>query len=45
MKPPSEVFPKRKAAEFDQSGRPFHYLFYTGRPNFYEVLHVILIYF
>lgn len=40
MKPPEEVFPQRKAAEFDETGRPFHFLFYTGRPNFYQVLHV-----
>lgn len=39
MKPPEEVFPQRKAAEFDETGRPFHFLFYTGRPNFYQVLH------
>ncbi|XP_042892978.1 28S ribosomal protein S9, mitochondrial-like [Penaeus japonicus] len=39
MKHPTEVFPKRKAAEFDESGRPFHTLFYTGRPAFYQVLH------
>lgn len=41
MKHPSEVFPKRKAAEFDESGRPFHTLFYTGRPSYYQVLHDI----
>ncbi|XP_018570563.1 28S ribosomal protein S9, mitochondrial [Anoplophora glabripennis] len=39
MKPPEEVFPQRKAAEFDETGRPHHFLFYTGRPNFYQVLH------
>ncbi|XP_076063764.1 small ribosomal subunit protein uS9m-like isoform X1 [Oratosquilla oratoria] len=39
MKHPFEVFPKRKAAEFDESGRPFHTLFYTGRPTYYQVLH------
>lgn len=41
MKHPTEVFPKRKAAEFDESGRPFHTLFYTGRPAYYQVLHDI----
>lgn len=40
MKPPEEVFPQRKAAEFDETGRPHHFLFYTGRPNFYQILHV-----
>ncbi|XP_050300757.1 28S ribosomal protein S9, mitochondrial [Anthonomus grandis grandis] len=39
MKPPEEVFPQRKAAEFDETGRPYHYLFYTSRPNFYGTLH------
>lgn len=40
MKPPEEVFPARKAAEFDETGRPHHSMFYTGRPNFFQVLHV-----
>uniref|UniRef100_A0A131XA00 Small ribosomal subunit protein uS9m n=1 Tax=Hyalomma excavatum TaxID=257692 RepID=A0A131XA00_9ACAR len=39
MKPPGDVFPREKAAQFDYSGRPFHYLFYTTRPNYYNVLH------
>uniref|UniRef100_G3MP64 Small ribosomal subunit protein uS9m n=1 Tax=Amblyomma maculatum TaxID=34609 RepID=G3MP64_AMBMU len=39
MKPPEDVFPREKAAQFDYTGRPFHYLFYTTRPNYYEVLH------
>lgn len=38
MKPPEEVFPPRKAAEFDESGRPHHSFFYTGKPNFYQLL-------
>uniref|UniRef100_A0A1B0GQ54 Uncharacterized protein n=1 Tax=Phlebotomus papatasi TaxID=29031 RepID=A0A1B0GQ54_PHLPP len=41
MKPPEEVFPARKAAEFDETGRPHHSMFYTGRPNFFQVLHDI----
>lgn len=40
MKPPEDVFPQRKAAEFDETGRPYHFLFYTGRANFYQILHV-----
>ncbi|PVD28404.1 hypothetical protein C0Q70_10991 [Pomacea canaliculata] len=39
LKHPYEVFPKRKAAEFGQDGRPFHSLFFTGKPNFYSLLH------
>lgn len=40
MRPPEEVFPERKAAEFDESGRPHHFLFYTSKPSFYQLLHV-----
>ncbi|KAJ0174075.1 hypothetical protein K1T71_010221 [Dendrolimus kikuchii] len=39
MKPPEEVFPARKAAEFDEAGRPHHFLFYTGKPNFFKLLY------
>jgi len=39
MKPPEEIFPKQKAAEFDAEGRPFHPFFYTLKPNFYEVVY------
>ncbi|KAL3194154.1 hypothetical protein MRX96_016295 [Rhipicephalus microplus] len=39
MKPPEDVFPREKAAQFDYSGRPFHYLFYTTKPHYYGVLH------
>lgn len=40
MKPPQEVFPPRKKVQFDQTGRPFHYMFFTNFPNFYEMCHV-----
>jgi small subunit ribosomal protein S9 len=40
MKPPELVFPPKKAAEFDESGRPHHSLFYTLNPNFYQLVHV-----
>jgi small subunit ribosomal protein S9 len=42
MKPPSEVFPQRKAAEFDETGRPHHALFYTGKANFFKLLYDIV---
>ncbi|EDW81380.1 uncharacterized protein Dwil_GK11052 [Drosophila willistoni] len=42
MKSPDEVFPARKAAEFDETGRPFHSMFYTGNPNFFQLLHDIV---
>uniref|UniRef100_A0A182N8V7 28S ribosomal protein S9, mitochondrial n=1 Tax=Anopheles dirus TaxID=7168 RepID=A0A182N8V7_9DIPT len=38
MKPPEEFIPRKKGAEFDETGRPFHTLFYTGRPNFFQLL-------
>ncbi|KAG5682128.1 hypothetical protein PVAND_011504 [Polypedilum vanderplanki] len=39
MKPPEKVFPGRKAAEFDETGRPYSFLFYTGKPNFFQLLY------
>ncbi|XP_058452315.1 small ribosomal subunit protein uS9m [Malaya genurostris] len=42
MKPPELVIPQRKAAEFNQSGRPFHSMFYTGRPNYCKLLFQIV---
>ncbi|KAL5274096.1 MRPS9 family protein [Megaselia abdita] len=42
MKAPEEIFPSRKAAEFDETGRPFHSMFYTGKPNFFQLLHNIV---
>ncbi|XP_055921116.1 28S ribosomal protein S9, mitochondrial [Eupeodes corollae] len=42
MKSPDQVFPARKAAEFDETGRPFHSMFYTGRPNFFKLLYDIV---
>lgn len=44
MKPPEEIFPSRKAAEFDEAGRPHHFLFYTGKPNFYKLLYDVVEY-
>lgn len=40
MKHPDEIYPKRKAAEFDVNGRPYHSLFYTSKPNYYTLMHV-----
>ncbi|XP_073981102.1 small ribosomal subunit protein uS9m-like isoform X2 [Rhodnius prolixus] len=39
MKPPPIIFPARKDAQFDEAGRPFHFLFYTGKPNYFNILH------
>uniref|UniRef100_A0A2M4CVP0 Putative 28s ribosomal protein s9 mitochondrial n=1 Tax=Anopheles darlingi TaxID=43151 RepID=A0A2M4CVP0_ANODA len=42
MKHPEEFIPKTKGAEFDETGRPFHPLFFTGRPNFFQLLYDIV---
>jgi len=39
MRHPSQVFPKKKAPQFGWDGRPFHPLFYTGKPQFNQLLH------
>lgn len=40
MKTPEQVFPQRKAAEFDATGRPYHSMFYTGKAHFFKLLFV-----
>lgn len=40
MKPPEEVFPPRKAPQFDRTGRPLVLFFYAKLPNFYSLCHV-----
>uniref|UniRef100_A0A8C1HTQ1 Small ribosomal subunit protein uS9m n=2 Tax=Cyprinus carpio TaxID=7962 RepID=A0A8C1HTQ1_CYPCA len=38
MKHPDEIFPKQTAIQWDAEGRPFHFLFYTGRQSYYSLL-------
>ncbi|XP_012135049.2 mitochondrial ribosomal protein S9 isoform X1 [Megachile rotundata] len=38
---PSKLYASRKEAEFDESGRPHHFLYYTTKPNYYNILHKI----
>lgn len=45
MKPPITMFPKEKAAQFDDSGRPFSPFFYTNYPNYFKALHTLANYF
>jgi len=33
MKPPAQIFPRQKDAEFDVDGRPYQAFFYTQKPN------------
>ncbi|XP_034939656.1 28S ribosomal protein S9, mitochondrial [Chelonus insularis] len=42
MDAPERIFPPKKAAQFDHTGRPYHSLFYTMKPNFYSVLYDIV---
>ncbi|RWS25972.1 28S ribosomal protein S9-like protein [Leptotrombidium deliense] len=41
MYPPELIYEKKKEAEFDIQGRPHHQMFYTGKPNYYKLLHDI----
>ncbi|KAI8792059.1 28S ribosomal protein S9, mitochondrial [Biomphalaria glabrata] len=41
LKNPYEIYPKRKAAEFTFEGRPFHWLYFTTSPNYYNILYDI----
>ncbi|KAM7542552.1 hypothetical protein Aperf_G00000002049 [Anoplocephala perfoliata] len=39
LKPPEEVYPGKKKLQFGRTGRPFHDLYYTGKPAYFEVMH------
>ncbi|XP_053722218.1 28S ribosomal protein S9, mitochondrial [Synchiropus splendidus] len=39
MKNPEEIFPQQRAVQWDASGRPFHFLFYTGKQSYYSLMH------
>lgn len=39
MKHPEQIFPKQKAIQWGEDGRPFHYLFYTGKQSYYSLMH------
>ncbi|KAI4797903.1 hypothetical protein KUCAC02_024758, partial [Chaenocephalus aceratus] len=41
MKHPEEIFPRQKAVQWGEDGRPFHFLFYTGRQAYYSLMHDI----
>lgn len=42
MKPPEEVYPKQKSAEFDGEGRPLHPFYYTTKPNYSQALYDVV---
>ena len=39
MKPPEEVFPLQRSAEFDYAGRPHHPFYYTLKPLYIQTLY------
>ncbi|XP_008151632.1 28S ribosomal protein S9, mitochondrial [Eptesicus fuscus] len=39
MKHPEQIFPKQKTTQWGEDGRPFHYLFYTGKQSYYSLMH------
>ncbi|CAH2223290.1 28S ribosomal S9, mitochondrial [Pelobates cultripes] len=39
MKHPEELFPKRRAIQWGEDGRPLHFLFYTGKQSYYSLMH------
>ncbi|KAM4601665.1 small ribosomal subunit protein uS9m-like [Polymixia lowei] len=39
MKHPEEVFPRQRAVQWGADGRPFHFLFYTGKQSYYFLMH------
>uniref|UniRef100_A0A8C2V4E3 Small ribosomal subunit protein uS9m n=2 Tax=Chinchilla lanigera TaxID=34839 RepID=A0A8C2V4E3_CHILA len=41
MKHPEQIFPKQRAVQWGEDGRPFHFLFYTGKQSYYSLMHDI----
>ncbi|XP_025890265.1 28S ribosomal protein S9, mitochondrial [Nothoprocta perdicaria] len=39
MKHPTEIFPEKRKIQWGEDGRPFHFLFYTGKPSYYSLMH------
>ncbi|XP_010643193.1 28S ribosomal protein S9, mitochondrial [Fukomys damarensis] len=39
MKHPEHIFPKQRAIQWGKDGRPFHFLFYTGKQSYYSLMH------
>uniref|UniRef100_A0AAY4E5S1 Small ribosomal subunit protein uS9m n=1 Tax=Denticeps clupeoides TaxID=299321 RepID=A0AAY4E5S1_9TELE len=37
--PGDQVFPRQTAVQWGEDGRPFHYLFYTGKQSYYSLMH------
>uniref|UniRef100_A0A8C5U6Y0 Small ribosomal subunit protein uS9m n=1 Tax=Malurus cyaneus samueli TaxID=2593467 RepID=A0A8C5U6Y0_9PASS len=43
MKHPTEIFPEQRKIQWGEDGRPFHFLFYTGKPSYYSLMHVSML--
>ncbi|XP_004633260.1 28S ribosomal protein S9, mitochondrial isoform X1 [Octodon degus] len=41
MKHPEQIFPKQRAIQWGEDGRPSHFLFYTGKQSYYSLMHDI----
>nr|XP_042115625.1 28S ribosomal protein S9, mitochondrial-like [Peromyscus maniculatus bairdii] len=41
MKHPEQIFPKQKAIQQGEDGRPFHFLFSTGKQSYYSLIHEV----
>ncbi|XP_003471789.2 small ribosomal subunit protein uS9m isoform X2 [Cavia porcellus] len=41
MKHPEQIFPRQRAMQWGEDGRPFHFLFYTGKQAYYSLMHDI----
>ncbi|XP_076008646.1 small ribosomal subunit protein uS9m [Genypterus blacodes] len=39
MKHPEEIFPRQRGVQWDEDGRPLHFLFYTGKQSYYSLMH------
>ncbi|KAI1241676.1 hypothetical protein IHE44_0005162 [Lamprotornis superbus] len=39
MKHPNEVFPEQRKIQWGEDGRPFNFLFYTGKQSYYSLMH------
>ncbi|KAG9259433.1 28S ribosomal protein S9, mitochondrial [Astyanax mexicanus] len=41
MKHPDIIFPKQSAIQWGEDGRPFNFLFYTGKQAYYSLMHEV----
>ncbi|NXF66397.1 RT09 protein, partial [Ciccaba nigrolineata] len=39
MKHPTAIFPEQRKIQWGEDGRPFHFLFYTGKQSYYSLMH------